>query len=63
VTKDSCGRYFISFVVDTEPDLLPEVDTEVGIDLGLTTFAAARALPGRGRCRGDGHRSRTGLTG
>jgi putative transposase len=23
VTKDSCGRYFLSFVVDTEPDILP----------------------------------------
>jgi putative transposase len=23
VTKDSCGRYFLSFVVDTEPDTLP----------------------------------------
>ncbi|MGW2324132.1 RNA-guided endonuclease InsQ/TnpB family protein [Streptomyces sp. NPDC001700] len=39
VTKDCAGRYFMSFVVDTEPDILPEVDTEVGIDLGLSTFA------------------------
>ncbi|WP_329117960.1 RNA-guided endonuclease InsQ/TnpB family protein [Streptomyces sp. NBC_01353] len=39
VILDSSGRYFMSFVVDTEPDLLPERESEVGIDLGLTTFA------------------------
>ncbi len=39
VTKDSVDRYFMSFVVDTEPDILPQLDTEVGIDLGLSTFA------------------------
>ncbi|GGJ58930.1 hypothetical protein GCM10010121_082020 [Streptomyces brasiliensis] len=39
VTKDSCGRYFLSFVVDTEPDVLPEAETEAGIDLGLCAFA------------------------
>lgn len=39
VTKDSCGRYFLSFVVDTEPDILPEVEPETGIDLGLSAFA------------------------
>ncbi|MCX5378360.1 RNA-guided endonuclease TnpB family protein [Streptomyces sp. NBC_00091] len=39
VVKDAAGRYFASFVVDTQPDVLPERDSEVGIDLGLTTFA------------------------
>ncbi|WKU44731.1 RNA-guided endonuclease TnpB family protein [Streptomyces sp. VNUA116] len=39
VARDPCGRYFMSFVVDTEPDTLPVLDTEVGIDLGLSTFA------------------------
>jgi hypothetical protein len=39
VTKDSCGRYFLSFVVDTEPDILPEAETDTGIDLGLSAFA------------------------
>ncbi|MER7478765.1 transposase [Streptomyces sp. NPDC126510] len=39
VTKDSCGRYFLSFVVDTQPDALPEVETDTGIDLGLAAFA------------------------
>jgi putative transposase len=36
--KDSSGRYFMSFVVDTNPDVLPELDTETGIDLGLGHF-------------------------
>ena len=39
VTKDSSGRYFLSFVVDTKPDILPEAETETGIDLGLSAFA------------------------
>lgn len=39
VTRDSSGRYFLSFVVDTEPDVLPETDTDIGIDLGLSAFA------------------------
>ncbi|MFG3001319.1 RNA-guided endonuclease InsQ/TnpB family protein [Streptomyces sp. NPDC048340] len=39
VIRDSAGRYFASFVVQTEPEALPETDAEVGIDLGLTTFA------------------------
>ncbi|MFG2775030.1 RNA-guided endonuclease InsQ/TnpB family protein [Streptomyces sp. NPDC048350] len=37
--KDSAGRYFICFVVDTDPDVLPELDKETGIDLGLGHFA------------------------
>ncbi|MFF7994944.1 RNA-guided endonuclease InsQ/TnpB family protein [Kitasatospora xanthocidica] len=39
VVLDPSGRYHASFVVDVEPDHLPEVDAEVGIDLGLTTYA------------------------
>ena len=39
VVKDAAGRYFASFVVETEPDILPETDATVGIDLGLTHFA------------------------
>ncbi|MEQ4716548.1 RNA-guided endonuclease TnpB family protein [Nonomuraea sp. B19D2] len=41
VIKDAAGRYFASFVIDV-PDTvnrLPELDTEVGIDLGLTHYA------------------------
>ncbi|WP_406182453.1 RNA-guided endonuclease InsQ/TnpB family protein [Streptomyces sp. NBC_01006] len=39
VIKDSAGRFFASFVVDTAPQFLPKSGAEVGIDLGLTTFA------------------------
>ncbi|MFE1596277.1 RNA-guided endonuclease InsQ/TnpB family protein [Nocardia sp. NPDC058705] len=39
VIKDAAGRYFASFVVEVNPQPLPPVDSEVGIDLGLTTFA------------------------
>ena len=39
IIKDSAGRYFASFVVEVDQQPLPEVDAEVGIDLGLTTFA------------------------
>ncbi|GAB3667242.1 RNA-guided endonuclease TnpB family protein [Actinocorallia lasiicapitis] len=38
VIKDSAGRYFASFVIDASPEPLPETDTVVGIDLGLTHF-------------------------
>ena len=37
--KDAAGRYFASFVVDVDTEPLPETGTEVGIDLGLATFA------------------------
>lgn len=43
VTKDAAGRYFASFVVETDPaadlDRMPTTADEVGIDLGLTHFA------------------------
>lgn len=39
VIKDAAGRYFASFVVETDPEVLPEKDAVVGIDLGLTYFA------------------------
>ncbi|MEV0007848.1 RNA-guided endonuclease TnpB family protein [Streptomyces sp. NPDC047973] len=40
VIKDSAGRYFASFVVETGPEeVLPEVTPQVGIDLGLGHFA------------------------
>ncbi|WP_307817889.1 RNA-guided endonuclease InsQ/TnpB family protein [Nocardia acididurans] len=39
VILDSTGRYFASFVVDVESNPLPHTDTEVGIDLGLSSFA------------------------
>ncbi|MGN5240039.1 RNA-guided endonuclease InsQ/TnpB family protein [Rhodococcus sp. SJ-3] len=39
IIKDAAGRYFVSFVVETTDEPLSECDTEVGIDLGLATFA------------------------
>jgi putative transposase len=43
VVKDAAGRYFASFVVDTDPAAdaarMPDTDQTVGIDLGLTHFA------------------------
>ncbi|MFE5735931.1 RNA-guided endonuclease InsQ/TnpB family protein [Streptomyces celluloflavus] len=39
VIKDAAGRYFASFVVETEPETLPDVEPVVGIDLGLGHFA------------------------
>jgi putative transposase len=40
VIRDAAGRYFASFVVQTTQDeTLPQVDSEIGIDLGLTHFA------------------------
>jgi len=43
VIKDAAGRYFASFVVETDPGAeaarFAPADAEVGIDLGLTAFA------------------------
>ncbi|MCX4706890.1 RNA-guided endonuclease TnpB family protein [Streptomyces sp. NBC_01373] len=43
VIKDAAGRYFASFVIDTDPAAdaarMPGTDQRVGIDLGLTHFA------------------------
>ncbi|PNE42027.1 MULTISPECIES: RNA-guided endonuclease TnpB family protein [Streptomyces] len=43
VIKDAAGRYFASFVIDTDPAAdaarTPDSDQSVGIDLGLTHFA------------------------
>ncbi|MEU8526413.1 RNA-guided endonuclease TnpB family protein [Streptomyces sp. NPDC048629] len=39
VVKDAAGRYFASFVVETDLETLPETDAVVGVDLGLSHFA------------------------
>jgi putative transposase len=43
VIKDAAGRYFASFVIDTDPAAdatrMPATDRTVGIDLGLRHFA------------------------
>jgi putative transposase len=43
--KDAAGRYFASFVIDTEDEPLPELDweaTDTGIDVGLSSYAVLR---------------------
>jgi putative transposase len=45
VIKDPTGRYFVSFVVETDDKPLPGLDlndTETGIDLGLSSYAVLR---------------------
>jgi putative transposase len=39
VIRDSTGRYFASFVVETSPNALPQTGPVIGIDLGLGHFA------------------------
>ena len=39
VIRDSAGRYFASFVIETGPVTLPGTGPVIGIDLGLTHFA------------------------
>nr|WP_255648601.1 transposase [Frankia sp. ArI3] len=40
VVRDSAGRYFASFVIETGPqETLPGSHAEIGVDLGLTHFA------------------------
>ncbi|CAO5161511.1 putative RNA-guided DNA endonuclease [Frankia sp. AiPs1] len=39
VIRDAAGRYFASFVVRTTDEAWPPVESDTGIDLGLTHFA------------------------
>lgn len=39
VIKDCAGRYFLSFVVEVEPEIKSPKNPAIGIDLGLKTFA------------------------
>jgi putative transposase len=39
VIRDCAGRYFASFVIQTELGALPETEPVIGIDLGLDHFA------------------------
>lgn len=40
VIKDRAKRYFLSFVVDIEPEIIPAQRESIGIDLGISIFAA-----------------------
>ncbi|MCL2931002.1 MAG: hypothetical protein MGG11_01490 [Trichodesmium sp. MAG_R03] len=42
VIKDSANGYFLSFVVEVLPEVLPKTDNSVGIDLGIKTKASCR---------------------
>jgi len=37
--RSSTGKWYVSFSVECEPEPLPETPTQVGIDVGLKTFA------------------------
>ena len=39
VIKDSAGRYFVSFVIEIQPEILPQTANSCGIDLGIIDFA------------------------
>ncbi len=39
VIKDCTHRYFLSFVVEIEPETVEPINQSVGINLGLKTFA------------------------
>jgi putative transposase len=39
VIRDAAGRYFASFVIQTQPGPLPQTEAVTGIDLGLRHFA------------------------
>ncbi|WP_202221338.1 transposase [Okeania sp. KiyG1] len=38
-TRIAPTRYFLSFVVEIQPEILPQTDNSVGVDLGIKTFA------------------------
>jgi IS605 OrfB family transposase len=46
VTQDGAGRYHASFVVEVRETPLSAIDAAVGVDLGLSTFAALATSSG-----------------
>jgi putative transposase len=40
IVKDCANRYFLSFVVEVNPDVVEAKNHSIGIDLGIKTFAA-----------------------
>jgi putative transposase len=40
ISKNAVGEWYVSFSCEVTPQPLPRKDTVVGIDLGITTFAA-----------------------
>ncbi|GAC1637941.1 MAG: hypothetical protein NVS4B9_30940 [Ktedonobacteraceae bacterium] len=39
IHQSSTGKWYVCFSVECEPERLEAVETQVGIDVGLTTFA------------------------
>lgn len=39
ISKDSCGKWFACFSIETKAAPLPKTNTSVGIDVGISTFA------------------------
>ncbi len=39
IRRSSTGKWYVSFSVECEPEHLPDIPTQVGIDVGLKTFA------------------------
>lgn len=39
IRRSSTGKWYVSFSCEVEPERLPELPTQVGIDVGLKTFA------------------------
>lgn len=39
ISKSPTNKYYVSFTVDETTEYLPKIDKEVGVDLGLKTFA------------------------
>src|SRR6266536_4784998 len=39
IRRSSTGKWYVSFSCEVEPERLPETPTQVGIDVGLATFA------------------------
>ncbi len=39
IHRSSTGKWYVSFSVECEPERLPEASSQVGIDVGLKTFA------------------------
>lgn len=61
VIKDAAGRYFASFVVQTDPQTLPDVASAVGIDLASGTSRSSPTARGstlRAFCAGPRRSSR-----
>src|SRR2546430_15830055 len=40
IRRSSTGKWYVSFSVECEPERLPDVPSQVGIDVGLKSFAA-----------------------